>query len=49
MFFHRARMCIFTRFIIFNDKLAKSLNINIPLNNKNESAKILSGNFNIKI
>ena len=32
--------------VIFNDKLAKSLNINIPLNNENESAKILSGNFN---
>ena len=34
--------------VIFNDKLAKSLNINIPLNNKNETAKILSGNFNDK-
>ena len=34
--------------VIFNDKLAKNLNINIPLNNKNESAKILSGNFNDK-
>ncbi len=32
--------------VIFNDKLAKSLDINIPLNNENESAKILSGNFN---
>ena len=32
--------------VIFNDKLAKSHDINIPLNNKNESAKILSGNFN---
>ena len=34
--------------VIFNAKLAKSLNINIPLNNKNETAKILSGNFNDK-
>jgi uncharacterized protein YdiU (UPF0061 family) len=34
--------------VIFNDKLAKSLNINIPVNNKNELAKILSGNFNDK-
>ena len=32
--------------VIFNDKLAKSHDINIPLNNKNETAKILSGNFN---
>jgi uncharacterized protein YdiU (UPF0061 family) len=32
--------------VIFNDKLAKSHDINIPLNNKNEAAKILSGNFN---
>ena len=31
--------------VIFNDKLAKGLDINIPLNNENESAKILSGNF----
>ncbi len=34
--------------VIFNDKLAKSLNINIPVSNRNESAKILSGNFNDK-
>ena len=32
--------------VLFNDKLAKSHDINIPLNNKNETAKILSGNFN---
>ena len=32
--------------VIFNDKLAKSHDINIPLSNKHESAKILSGNFN---
>ena len=32
--------------VIFNDKLAKSHDINIPLSNKNETAKILSGNFN---
>lgn len=32
--------------VIFNDKLAESLGINIPLNNKIETAKILSGNFN---
>ena len=31
--------------VIFNDKLAKSLDIKISLNNKNELAKILSGNF----
>ena len=34
--------------VIFNDKLAKSLDINIPSNNKNKIAKILSGNFNDK-
>ena len=32
--------------VLFNDKLAKSHDINIPLSNKHESAKILSGNFN---
>ena len=31
--------------VIFNDKLAKSIDINISLKNKNELAKILSGNF----
>ena len=31
--------------VIFNNKLAKSLDINISSNNKNELAKILSGNF----
>ncbi len=34
--------------VIFNDKLAKSLNIKIPSNNKNKLAKIVSGNFNDK-
>ena len=34
--------------VIFNDKLAKSLDINIPSNDKKELAKIFSGNFNNK-
>ena len=34
--------------VIFNDKLANSLDINIPLNDKKELAKIFSGNFNNK-
>ena len=34
--------------VIFNDKLAKSLDINIPSNDKKELAKIFSGNFDNK-